>query len=319
MKRDIKIAQTGGNWSTNIGNAFINLGSIHALKEAAPDSETQLFSNFSTWLFRTVNKSPVGFLLRKDGDIKPVFDLVGAAKIDFLVSSGAILTATQDLRSKKISQKLRSKGVKRIINGGGPQEGQYEEKKIEKIRDNLAQMKLYAFISRDEISFKNFHDLAEHSYNGIDCGFFVNDYFTPFQLEYPEFVIFNFDSITEPKIKVDKEIIRTHHASVSIKSIKKYLTARKKYFGSSNTLISDIPEDYLTLYANTKATYSDRVHACVATLAYGHPAQLYGTTPRSLLFDRIGLPDIRDEVVYPDLKRLNKEKEKQAEFLSSIL
>jgi len=61
------------------------------------------------------------------------------------------------------------------------------------------------------------------------------------------------------------------------------------------------------------------VHACVATLAYGNPAQLYSTTPRSLLFDRVGLPDIRDKVVYPDLKRLNKEKEKQVEFLSSIL
>jgi len=189
MKRDIKIAQTGGNWSTNIGNAFINLGSMQSLKEANPNSRIQLFSSFSRWLFRTVNKGPVGFLLRKDGDTKPVFDLVGYAKIDFLVSSGAILTARQNPMSKKFSQKLRSKGVKRIINGGGQQEGQYEEKKIEKIRDNLAQMKLYAFISRDEMSFKYFHDLAEHSYNGIDCGFFVNDYFTPFQLEYPEFVI----------------------------------------------------------------------------------------------------------------------------------
>ncbi|MCK4466294.1 MAG: polysaccharide pyruvyl transferase family protein [Bacteroidales bacterium] len=319
MKKEINIAQTGGNWSTNIGNAFINLGSIQALKEANPNSRIQLFSSFSRWLFRTVNKGPVGFLLRKNGDIKPVFDLVGSAKIDYLVSSGAILTARQNPMSKSLSQKLRSKGVKRIINGGGPQEGQYEEKKIEEIRDSLAQMKLYAFISRDERSFKYFHDLAEHSYNGIDCGFFVSDYFTPFQLEYPEFVIFNFDSITEPKIKVDKEIIRTHHASVSIKLIRKYLTERKKYFGSSNTLISDIPEDYLTLYANTKATYSDRVHACVATLAYGNPAQLYSTTPRSLLFDRVGLPDIRDMVVYPDLKRLKKEKEKQVEFLSSIL
>jgi len=118
---------------------------------------------------------------------------------------------------------------------------------------------------------------------------------------------------------VDEEIVRTHHASVSIKLIKKYLTERKKYFGSSNTLISDIPEDYLTLYANTKATYSDRVHACVATLAYGNPARLYSNTPRSLLFDRVGITDIRDKVVYPDLKRLKREKEKQVEFLSSIL
>ncbi|MDR0307494.1 MAG: hypothetical protein LBI42_11745 [Chitinispirillales bacterium] len=60
------------------------------------------------------------------------------------------------------------------------------------------------------------------------------------------------------------------------------------------THISDIPEDYLTLYANATAVHSDRVHACVVALAYGNKARLYNNTLRAALFKKLGIANIRD-------------------------
>ena len=81
---------------------------------------------------------------------------------------------------------------------------------------------------------------------------------------------------------------------------------------------SDLPDDYLNLYGNCKATYSDRIHACVATLAFGNPARLYSKSERFLLFDRVGLSSIRDNIVSLDRGKIEKEKKKQIDFLRGI-
>jgi hypothetical protein len=92
-----------------------------------------------------------------------------------------------------------------------------------------------------------------------------------------------------------------------------------KYIYQQNTLISDIPEDYLQLYANTKATFSDRVHACIATFAFGHPAMLFSKTKRAFLFKRLGLETVQEKLTYPDMMKIKEEKIKQVQFLASIL
>jgi len=67
----------------------------------------------------------------------------------------------------------------------------------------------------------------------------------------------------------------------------------QKIYKRSGGVASDEPWTYLAVYANTTATYSDRVHACVATLAYGRPAMLHNPgTKRSSLFEAIGVQDI---------------------------
>jgi hypothetical protein len=90
-----------------------------------------------------------------------------------------------------------------------------------------------------------------------------------------------------------------------------------KVYQHPNAFASDEPYTYLAVYAQTDLTLSDRVHACVATLAYGRPAMLFTESPRSRLFDRLHLGQIREKPVELDLAYLAKEKAMELDFLRS--
>ncbi len=84
-------------------------------------------------------------------------------------------------------------------------------------------------------------------------------------------------------------------------------------------MISDIPEDYLTLYAGAREVHSSRVHACVAAISYGVPARFYSDTPRGLLFDMVGASAIRDRLVSLDASALESKKQAQLECVRRIV
>ena len=65
------------------------------------------------------------------------------------------------------------------------------------------------------------------------------------------------------------------------------------------------------LYSNAKEVHSDRVHACVAALAYGIPARFYYDTPRAGLFDKVLKEDISKKVTTIDQDKIRREKERQ--------
>ena len=60
------------------------------------------------------------------------------------------------------------------------------------------------------------------------------------------------------------------------------------------------------------------MHACVLTLAFGKPAKLYSGTPRAALFDKVDAGSVRNKLTYPNLKKIEKEKERHVRFLSEI-
>jgi hypothetical protein len=92
-----------------------------------------------------------------------------------------------------------------------------------------------------------------------------------------------------------------------------------KIYSQPNGLSSDEPYTYLTAYAKTKLTLSDRVHACVATLAYGNPAMLLHPTPRGYLFARVGLNEIRQKPMSLDPEYLETERKNQVAFLKNAV
>ncbi len=92
-----------------------------------------------------------------------------------------------------------------------------------------------------------------------------------------------------------------------------------KVYQHKNAVASDEPYTYFTLYANTRLTLADRVHACVATLAYGNPAMLFTPSPRSALFERVGLPEIRNRPCRLDMDWLEEERQKQLAFCQDVL
>lgn len=89
----------------------------------------------------------------------------------------------------------------------------------------------------------------------------------------------------------------------------------RKIYQHRNALVSDEPWTYLTLYANAELVLADRVHACVAALAYGRPAMLFNPSPRQALFARLGVEDIGLYPVEVDPGRLEEEQERQLAWL----
>ena len=92
-----------------------------------------------------------------------------------------------------------------------------------------------------------------------------------------------------------------------------------KIYQHANAFASDEPFTYLSMYAQSELTLSDRVHACVATLAYGRPAMLFTQSPRSRLFDRVGLSEIRERPVVLNSDYLSEEKAKEIAFLENAV
>ena len=88
-----------------------------------------------------------------------------------------------------------------------------------------------------------------------------------------------------------------------------------KIYRHPNATAADEPWTYINICANADLTLTDRVHACVTTLAYGSPAMLFTPSPRAALFERLGLGDIRDRLVTLDPGLLEEEQEKQIDWL----
>jgi hypothetical protein len=88
-----------------------------------------------------------------------------------------------------------------------------------------------------------------------------------------------------------------------------------KVYRNPGAVASDEPFTYLTTYANAQLTISDRVHACVAALAYGRPAMFFGSTPRDALFERVDLGDIRKRPVLLSEARRVQERDALLAFL----
>lgn len=91
-----------------------------------------------------------------------------------------------------------------------------------------------------------------------------------------------------------------------------------KIYKRPNAIAWDEPWTYFTTYANAELTVSDRVHACIVTLAYGKPAILFSPSPRSQVFDRLGLGEIRNRVVTLEADYLETERMAEISFLKAV-
>ena len=299
--RNVKVLFHGSCWPTNIGNAFVNLGAIHTLKTAL-GKEGSVFhvGGMSGYLFSTKGKS---------ANTLPIGEIIDC---DYVVNAGMTLCYDHLIAALSAYQQFTKRGTKIIFLGGGA--GQYTDKEVKKVREIMKKFPLYVLISRDRYTFEKYGELAQHSYDGIDCGFFINDCTKPIPLNITDFDVMNFDNLDEPRINHEgRQVIRTHHSCCP-----SFL--KKEYFKYPNTLISDLPSDYLTLYAQAKVTYSDRVHACIPALAFGNLAKMYfkSEDKRLHMFERIGASDVDKMPVRLDLERINIEKKNQILFLQTL-
>lgn len=339
----MRIVFFGSCWPTNIGNAFVNLGAIASLRQAIGDrGEVEQVGGMSSYLAmrRGVTEHSLPFGRWLDADY---------------VVMGGMTQCVAHLRS--VEPNLRhflGRGARLVIAGGSGEF--YRDEEVADVRRFMERYPVYAFVSRDTHAYERYGDLATHSYDGIDSAFFVPDAVTPVRLCNEEYVVVNFDTLAEPEVRnapnpsprrkvgpppgwrprlraaarrvlrrtrsaagseaepIDAEgrlVVRTHHA---------VMPDAGRAFEVPYTLASDLPTDYLSLYAYAHATYSDRIHACIATLALGGRARLYGGhVPRLRMFERVGAGEILERPVVLDAACIADERKRQVEFLRDVL
>lgn len=298
----IKVLFNGSCWPTNIGNAFVNLGAIHSLKSAlGKDGSVFHAGGMSGYLFNTKGKL---------ANSLPFGEIIDC---DYMVNAGMTMCYEHLVASLPIYQQFVKNGAKIIFTGAGA--GRYNDQEVKIVRKAMKKFPVYGLISRDRYTFEKYGDLAQHSYDGIDSALFMSDCFQPVPLNLPEFDVMAFDKLNEPHINHEgRLVIRTHHSCWPT-------SLKPEYFKHPNTLISDLPSDYLSLYAQVATTYSDRVHACIATLTFGSWARMYfGEGDRRIhMFHRLGVPEIHKMPVSLDPELLIEEKTHQIRFLRRIL
>lgn len=92
-----------------------------------------------------------------------------------------------------------------------------------------------------------------------------------------------------------------------------------KIYRDVNVVASDEPYSYIATYAGAEVTFTDRVHACVATLAYGKPAMMWFSTPRNALLERVGIEFPMRRPVSIDGVMLEAERCNELEHLRNAL
>jgi len=305
----------GAGWPTNIGNAFIDLGAMALLQAAAPAARISFASEMPRWLFgpgrRGKGKRSLVDRLRPRPRslMDNALDIAAHADCDLLAFAGMAMCDEFVKVNGPTILKAAERGVGVLLMGTGG--FHYDPEEVRTYRAFMREAKPLAFISRDNRAFEDYAEQADQVHRGIDCAFFVSDAFTPPALDLGPYVVVNFDDGPAPSIDTgERLILRSHHDCWEMPEVN---------LSEKRTLISDVPHDYLTLYAGAEEVHSDRVHACVAALSYGRAARLYHPTPRGSLFEAAGASTIRDRLTRIDPDEVADKKQTQIKFVSRVI
>lgn len=336
----MKICLFTSVYFNNIGNGFIDLGAEQTIKTAATNEfeiiKLSQCANFAASLGKSfvLKENPIinwiwTHVMQKkamklhDKTYKAVntlnvFSMADLFKYEYMIIPGCVLTVPFFTIYGKLLEKKVSEGTKLIFLGASG--NYYSEYEVQFVKDYLVKLCPYAIMTRDSEAYQHYGKIGEYNYNGIDNVFFVN------RLDIPEmssscgkYCVVNIEEPRNQKAKEEiinrlkkegKFVIESNHKPYPYSKVSKL---SKK----PETMISDYPLDYLALYRNVDTVYSDRVHACIPTLAFGNKAVLYSDSPRKALFENVDVHPISGEVM--KIENLKEKQEKQIEFLRKIL
>ncbi len=316
----MRIALVSGFWGQNIGNAFFNLGGKHCLEAAGHDVRF-IQDQPAYWTFRN----------EKRGNFRAAWSIIDKLDVDCVVLQGPVLTKNFANIWLPTIRRLAARGVRWGLLSGAFRK--YTDVELDQLRQVLEVDPPLFFSSRDETTVRRVAPLFSGVRSGIDSAFFLPFGFESLGLETAPYCTLNFDHYPEPDLESDVdgpiELGGERFRAVYPRRVEALADKGKaqayvatafdrrsfpeaiagleivrpehrtnphlpfKIYSRPNAIASDEPWTYLTTYANSQLTLSDRVHACVATVAYGGRAMLHNPgTRRSALFDRVGLTDI---------------------------
>lgn len=319
-------------WEVNIGNGFIDKGAKMAIQRSFPDADIVEVSGYPNL---AASRRDAGLLPdvpvfdslpsygTRWGDGSNLSNVVNVAEFvdsDLAVLPGCILYDHVLERYAPVFESLKERDIPIILLGAGGLDYSSQTKKY--VREFIDAIDPAGIITRDSNAYEAYKNDVEHAYDGIDCAFYIDEWYQPPEAN-EELVVSTFDKGDEPAIATDKRIIRADHhplcqPNADLRSQYKKYTEKTEFFQEENVMVSDLLEDYLFFYANATQTHSDRIHACVPTLAYGNAAQFWFETPRGALFDRVTTDDITQKATTLDQDTLEEEKTRQAETLRQM-
>lgn len=289
-----KIALLTSVTFNNIGNGFIDLGAEAALMKALP-LNAELFkvssnANFAAtmgqmfmlkenpiinWLWvHTMQRAAKKLHDRSYKTVKTqnIFSMASMVKCDYFIIPGCVLTVPFFTIYGDLIKRKAEQGSKIIFLGASG--NFYTEYEVKFVSEYLRKLRPYAIMTRDILAYKYYANFTKNSYNGIDNVFFVNLLNLPqIDTDLTPYVVLNIEEPKHYRIKEElknifkeKNIVYSYHKPFPYTKVSKLV--------KNGVIVSDNPMDYLLLYRNASEVYSDRVHACIPTLAFGNKARL---------------------------------------------
>lgn len=344
----MKVALVSGFWAQNIGNAYFNIGGKWVLDQVFGSDNVQFIHDKPQ--YRT-------FYNQAKGDPKNYAKLHERLDVDYIVLQGPLFTANFINIWGDTLRALAKRGVKYICLGAALFKYTESEIALVKsfLREtppafiSTRDSNTYKALSDLDCPVHDGIDSAffvPRAFNPIP---FVNEHYAfnfdrfpePTLLDSENGADFSFEHgdndwhLQVPKLQqwfalkgksqayfghlVDRrklpsqvngtDIIRPEHRYVP------HMT--QKIYQHPNSFVSDETFTYFSVYAGSKLTLADRVHACVMTLAYGNPAMLFTISPRQALFARLGVEGLRNRPVSLDMSRLEEAQEGVIEFVKN--
>ena len=244
-----------------------------------------------------------------------IFSMASMVKCDYFIIPGCVLTVPFFTIYGDLIKRKAEQGSKIIFLGASG--NFYTEYEVKFVSEYLRKLQPYAIMTRDSLAYKYYANFTKNSYNGIDNVFFVNLLNLPqIDTDLTPYVVLNIEEPKHYRIKEElknifkeKNIVYSYHKPFPYTKVSKLV--------KNGVIVSDNPMDYLLLYRNASEVYSDRVHACIPTLAFGNKARLFSNSPMIALFENAKIPDVRERLV--SIEGLKEMQDKQIAFLASLL
>jgi hypothetical protein len=322
----MKIALIGGSWSTNIGNAFFNIGAIKLL-EKLEVGEVFFVPETPLWKNRELPHSS--------------FELIGKLDVDLVILNGPCLNRRLTTIYANTFFELTQRNIPIGILSAGMSE--YTDSEAQEVSDFLNQFNLTFIATRDTETYNFFNNRVKNCsiIDGICTSMYLNEAVRVPKLITSKYVVYNFDNNEEPLINIanDKVIVEKRRKTLFKRQslpqqLSDYAIIRisnnaiddslESIYYTQNTYHSDLPNGYISIISGAEYTFSERVHTCAVSLIMGGKALFIPTSPRSFdnrskLFERIGAKDIKEYPVSIDMDYIKGEKAKLESLLKKVI
>lgn len=316
-RRGLRVGYVSGGWPSNIGNAFYNLGVLHALRRVYGEEAVFAVPDVAAWVW----------------DVQHNFEPLRHVAVDLLFLSGPTLCHGIATRYRQVFDDLMARGGRvAFVSAGSAAYTEAERDEVVRFLDRY-RGRIAGLATRDSETFELYRGLDLPVHDGVCGSVFLDEAVRVPELDHEPYVVLNFPRRLEPRLSLLEDgsvevtrpriqafqrriggmpVVRTRSAP--------YTRDTKRAFDRRNMFYWDTPEGFLAVYKTARLVFSERVHTCASTLALGGTAMFISGSVRShdnrrALLHRMGAEDIERRPVRLDRRYVQQEKDRLLRFL----